>query len=129
MSFEMKNSESKPQRPLFYGWWIVVAASIMGIFGNGSISNGFPRFFEPIRSDLDISYVRMSLIFSLARAEVGIDGPLMGWLVDRYGARPMIFIGGLLAGFGLMLSSAIGILYSCSAEPFRAEKQPHLGKP
>ena len=106
MSFEMKNSESKPQRPLFYGWWIVVAASIMGIFGNGSISNGFPRFFEPIRSDLDISYVRMSLIFSLARAEVGIDGPLMGWLVDRYGARPMVFIGGLLAGFGLMLLSA-----------------------
>ena len=105
MSFEMKNSEPKPQRPLFYGWWIVVAASIMGIFGNGSISNGFPRFFEPIRSDLDISYVRMSLIFGLARAEVGIDGPLMGWLVDRYGARPMIFIGGLLAGFGLMLLS------------------------
>ena len=102
----MNGSESKPQRFFFYGWWIVIASSIMGIFGNGSISNGFPRFFEPIRSDLDISYFRMSLIFSLARAEVGIDGPLMGWLVDRYGARPMIFIGGLLAGGGLMFLSA-----------------------
>ena len=102
----MNGSESKPQRSFFYGWWIVIASSIMGIFGNGSISNGFPRFFEPIRSDLDISYFRMSLIFSLARAEVGIDGPLMGWLVDRYGARPMIFIGGLLAGGGLMFLSA-----------------------
>ncbi|GIS82582.1 MAG: MFS transporter [Dehalococcoidia bacterium] len=75
------------------------------MFGNGSISNGFPRFFEPIRSDLGISYFRMSLVFSLARAEGGVGGPLVGWLVDRYGARPMIFFGGLLAGIGLMFLS------------------------
>ena len=105
MKSRRQGNEFRPSNRIFYGWWIVIVSSILGMFGNGSISNGFPRFFEPIRSDLGISYFRMSLVFSLARAEGGVGGPVVGWLVDRYGARPMIFFGGLLAGVGLMLLS------------------------
>ena len=105
MTSRRQRNEFTPPNRIFYGWWIVIVSSILGMFGNGSISNGFPRFFEPIRSDLGISYFRMSLVFSLARAEGGVGGPLVGWLVDRYGARPMIFFGGLLAGIGLMFLS------------------------
>ena len=105
MKSRRQRNEFRPSNRIFYGWWIVIVSSILGMFGNGSISNGFPRFFEPIRSDLGISYFRMSLVFSLARAEGGVGGPVVGWLVDRYGARPMIFFGGLLAGIGLMLLS------------------------
>ena len=105
MKSRRQRNEFRPSNRIFYGWWIVIVSSILGMFGNGSISNGFPRFFEPIRSDLGISYFRMSLVFSLARAEGGGGGPVVGWLVDRYGARPMIFFGGLLAGIGLMLLS------------------------
>jgi MFS family permease len=75
------------------------------MFGNGAISTGFPRFFEPIRADLAISYAAMSLVFSLARAEGGLGAPLVGWLVDKFGSRPMILFGGLTAGIGLMLLS------------------------
>ncbi len=75
------------------------------MFGNGAISSGFPRFFEPIRGDLGISYTSMSLVFSLARAEGGMGAPLVGWLVDKFGSRPMILFGGLTAGIGLMLLS------------------------
>ena len=89
----------------FYGWYVVAASSIMGMFGNGAISSGFPRFFEPIRHDLGISYSSMALVFSLARAEGGMGGPLVGWLVDKFGARPMVLWGGLTAGIGLMLLS------------------------
>jgi MFS family permease len=98
------NEERRPGR-LFYGWWILGASSVLGMFGNGAISSGFPRFFEPIRQELGISYASMSLVFSLARAEGGAGGPLVGWLVDRFGARPLVFIGGLTAGIGLMLLS------------------------
>ena len=75
------------------------------MFGNGAISSGFPIFFEPIRRDLGISYASMSLVFSLARAEGGMGGPIVGWMVDRFGSRPMIFFGGLIAGVGLILLS------------------------
>ena len=93
------------QGRFFYGWYVVAVACLQGMFGNGAISTGFPRFFEPIRADLGISYAAMSLVFSLARAEGGLGAPLVGWLVDKFGSRPMILFGGLTAGIGLMLLS------------------------
>ena len=98
-------NEYRRQGRFFYGWRIVAVASLFGMFGNGAISSGFPRFFEPIRLDLGISSARMGLVFGLARAEGGMGGPLVGWLVDKFGARPLIFIGGLTAGIGLMMLS------------------------
>ena len=100
-----EGSETRRQGRLFYGWWIVTVSSILGMFGNGAISAGFPRFFEPIRQDLGISYSSMSLVFSLARAEGGMGGPLVGWAVDKFGARPLVLWGGLTAGIGLILLS------------------------
>ncbi len=94
------------RRPrVFYGWWVVVVSSLLGMFGNGSISQGFPRFFVPIRTELGLTSAQMSLVFSLARAEGSAGGPLVGWAVDRYGARPMILAGGLMAGIGTILLS------------------------
>ena len=94
------------RRPrVFYGWWVVVVSSLLGMFGNGSISQGFPRFFVPIRTELGLTSAQMSLVFSLARAEGSAGGPLVGWAVDRYGARPMILAGGLMAGVGTILLS------------------------
>jgi len=98
------SSPQQSRRP-FYGWWIVAVASLQGMFGNGSISSGFPVFFEPIRRDLGISYASMSLVFSLARAEGGMGGPLIGWMADKFGSRPLVFFGGITAGIGLMLLS------------------------
>ena len=75
------------------------------MFGNGSISQGFPRFFVPIRTEIGLTSAQMSLVFSLARAEGSAGGPLVGWAVDRFGARPMILAGGLMAGVGTILLS------------------------
>ena len=96
---------SSRQSRVFYGWWIVVAASIQGMFGNGTISSGFPIFFLPIRETLGINYTQMSLVFGLARAEGGMGGPLVGWLADRYGSRPLIIFGGFFAAIGMILLS------------------------
>jgi MFS transporter, OFA family, oxalate/formate antiporter len=41
----------------------------------------------------------------MARAEGGMGGPLVGWVVDKFGSRPVILFGGLTAGIGLMLLS------------------------
>ena len=105
MQVTTKSSESRRGGRVFYGWWIVAVASVQGMLGNGAISSGFPIFFDPIRQDLGIGYARMSLVLSLARAEGGMGGPLVGWLVDKFGGRPMILFGGLAAGVGLILVS------------------------
>ncbi len=54
---------------------------------------------------MGLTSAQMSLVFSLARAEGSAGGPLVGWAVDRYGARPMILAGGLMAGVGTIFLS------------------------
>ena len=93
------------QSRFFYGWWVVLAASMQGMFGNGTISSGFPIFFEPIRAAMGVNYTQMALVFGLARAEGGMGGPLVGWLVDRFGSRPLVIFGGFFAALGLILLS------------------------
>ena len=100
--------EIEPERRqprIFYGWWIVAAASILGMFGNGSISQGFPRFLLPIEASLGLTRTQISLVFSLARAEGSVAGPAIGWLADRYGARPLVFAGSITVGIGVILLS------------------------
>ena len=105
MSTGDRSSVSGRRDRPFYGWYVVAVAALQGMFGNGTISSGFPIFFEPIRAQLNIGYAQMSLVFSLARAEGGMGSPVVGWLVDKFGSRPLLVFGGLTAGIGLILLS------------------------
>ena len=105
MASIIENDSGRRRPRVFYGWWVVAASSFLGLFGNGAISQGFPRFFTPIQGELGLSATQMSLVFSLARAEGSVGGPLIGWAVDRIGARPMVLAGGLVTGIGTILLS------------------------
>ncbi len=105
MSTGNRSNVSRRRGRPFYGWYVVAVAALQGMFGNGTISSGFPIFFEPIRAQLGIGYAQMSLVFSLARAEGGMGSPVVGWLVDKFGSRPLLVFGGLTAGVGLILLS------------------------
>ena len=105
----LETARPRPPGRFFYGWRVVAAACLQGMFGNGAISTGFPRFFEPIRGDLGLSYAAMSLVFSLApgrgrlrraagrlaggQVRLPADDPL--WRPDR---RPGADAAGLCAG-------------------------------
>lgn len=75
--------------------------------GGGVHGFGFTVFFLPIKTELGISSAATALAFSLARAEGAIEGPLGGYLIDRYGAKPVILIAALLCGVGYILLSTI----------------------
>jgi sugar phosphate permease len=66
---------------------------------------GFTVFFLPISQDLGISRAATSLAFSLSRAQGAIEAPLVGYLIDRYGPRPIIVTAVFLAGVGYILLS------------------------
>jgi MFS family permease len=70
-----------------------------------AVNKGFPVFILPVEETFGISRATVSLIFSLARAESGVTGPLDGWLVDRVGPRKMLFFGALMVGVGFLLLS------------------------
>lgn len=77
------------------------------MLGGGFHLYGFTIFFLPITNELGLSRAATSLVFSLARAEGAIEGPLAGYLIDRLGPRPMMLAGVILSGVGYMLLAAV----------------------
>jgi sugar phosphate permease len=103
---------TKPLRGLFYGWWMVAIGCAMRMLGGGFHLYGFTIFFLPITQELGLSRAATSLVFSLARAEGAIEGPLAGYMIDRFGPRPMMVAGVLLSGLGYMLLAGVTGYYS-----------------
>jgi sugar phosphate permease len=85
------------------------------MLGGGFHLYGFTIFFLPITNELGLSRAATSLVFSLARAEGAIEGPLAGYLIDRFGPRPMMLAGILLSGVGYMILAGVNSYYQLLA--------------
>jgi MFS family permease len=92
---------------LFYGWRMVGLSCAIRVLGGGLHAYGFTVFFLPITQELGLSRAATSLVFSLARAQGAIEGPVAGYCIDRFGPRPVIFVATLLAGIGYMLLAGV----------------------
>lgn len=92
---------------IFYGWWMVALGCSIRMLGGGFHLYGFTIFFLPITHELGLSRAATSAVFSLARAEGAIEGPLAGYLIDRFGPRPMMLAGVILSGLGYMLLAGV----------------------
>jgi MFS family permease len=92
-------------KKIFYGWWIVLACSLIVLYVAGIIFYGFTAFFVPIREEFGWSYTQISFAASLRGLEAGIFAPLVGFLVDRFGPRKLMLWGTIIVGFGLILLS------------------------
>jgi MFS family permease len=88
---------------VFYGWWITLACSLIGLYVAGAIFFGFTAFFEPIAAEFGWSYTQISFAVSLRGLEMGIFAPLVGFLADYFGSRKVLFVGTITTGAGLIL--------------------------
>jgi MFS family permease len=96
---------TKEAGKIFYGWWIVLVASLLSFFGGGTFHYGFSAFVVPIVKDLGWSMTLTSGAFSLYRLEAGLVAPLVGFLLDRIGPRKLVFSGGFFMGLGFIVLS------------------------
>jgi len=92
-------------KKIFYGWWIVLASSLINLYVGGIVFFGFTAFFQPIREEFGWSYTQISFAASLRGLENSIFSPLAGFLVDRLGPRRLMLWGAITVGFGLILLS------------------------
>ena len=92
-------------RKIFYGWWIVLACLIINLYVSSILFFGFTAFIDPLINEFAWSYTQVSFAVSLRGMEMGIFAPLIGFLVDRHGARKLILAGFLAMGLGLVLFS------------------------
>ncbi|MFC1900877.1 MFS transporter [Chloroflexota bacterium] len=89
---------------------MVAAAVIIILYTGGIVHFGFTAVFEPIAEEFGWSYAQVSLAFSLRGFEMGLLAPLVGYFVDRWGPRRMIFTGSILIFIGFLLLSRISSL-------------------
>lgn len=95
---------------MFYGWWIVTGAFGIQVLLSALLMQSFGAYVSVLQDQFGWSKGALSGAFSLQRVESGLLGPVQGWMLDRFGPRPVMRVGIVLFGIGLMLFSQINSL-------------------
>lgn len=86
-------SDAKPhaygKHRLFYGWYIVAASWTMGFL---LCAVAMSIFFKPILEEFRLDRATLSSVQSFAMLVFAILSPIMGHLIDRFGARSILFV-------------------------------------
>ncbi|MBW2087242.1 MAG: MFS transporter, partial [Deltaproteobacteria bacterium] len=88
---------------VFYGWWIVLASSIICLLGYGLGLYSFGVFFKPMMNEFGWTRAMTSGAYSLRSIQGGIFSPVLGWATDKYGPRIIIFCGAFVLGLSFIM--------------------------
>ena len=97
---------------VFFGWWTVLAGSLVSAWGIGFQVHGFSALFKPIATEFGFSRAATSVATSIGKVGYGLESPLTGWLVDRFGPRFAMAVGVFIAGLGLILMDFVDSLWT-----------------
>jgi MFS family permease len=86
---------------------MIAVGCAIRVLGGGLHAYGLSVFFLPVTQELGLTRTATSLVFSLARAQGALEGPVAGYCIDRYGPRPVIAIAIVLAGIGYLLLAGV----------------------
>ncbi|KAL4660307.1 monocarboxylate transporter 2-like isoform X1 [Arapaima gigas] len=87
-----------------WGWAVVI-----GAFISIGFSYAFPKaitvYFKDIQKIFDASYSQIAWISSIMLAVMYAGGPISSILVNKYGCRPIMIMGGFLCALGMISAS------------------------
>lgn len=95
---------TKEGKGIFYGWVVLGVAFITVVLGY-AIRNTFAVFYPTIVEEFSWGRGSTALMFSISFLIYGLASPLAGTLVDRFGPRRVLPLGGVIAGVGVALCS------------------------
>ncbi len=84
--------------PFFYGWVVLFSAGTTQIVRNTAASLTIAVFIYPLSEDLGWSRTLIAGAASFGGLAASGVSPLVGWLVDRYGARLVLAVSVLVLG-------------------------------
>ncbi len=94
--------KSRFYRRIYYGWIMLVAVSITEVISWGILYYAYSVFILPMARDFGVESLTIATGFTVALLANGIAAPIVGWWLDRYGARSLMTMGSL-GGSGLLL--------------------------
>ena len=98
-------SLAHPKPKIFFGWRMVGLAGIIHSINASAYNKGYAVFLLPVAEGLGVSRTAISLVYALSRSEGGPVSPIAGWFIDRFGPKPILFVGALLSGIGFIFLS------------------------
>ena len=84
--------------PFFYGWTVLFAASSSMVVRNAAASLTLAVFIFPMSEDLGWSRTLIAGAASLGGLVATVASPVVGWALDRYGARTILTVSILILG-------------------------------
>src|SRR5262249_40683846 len=95
---------SKSSQSNFFHGWYIVAVAAAGLFMGyvPIIGFSFSVFFKSLSQEFHWSRAEISLGFSLSLLVLSASLPIVGRLVDKFGARKIILPSAFLFGLGLI---------------------------
>ncbi|KAK9514971.1 hypothetical protein VZT92_025651 [Zoarces viviparus] len=99
------------------GWgWAVVFGSFISIGFSYAFPKSLTIYFKEIQEYFSVSYSEIAWLSSVMLASMYAGGPVSSVLVNRFGSRPVVMVGGLMVSAGMVLASfgqTIMHLYLC----------------
>lgn len=105
----MKNKTK--ERRIFYGWFIVGTVFLANFINVGEVFYAFGVFFKPITQEFGWSRTMTSVGISLSILVGALFAPILGRLVDRYGARRIMPVGAAIVGLSFVLLSRMSYIW------------------
>jgi MFS family permease len=113
--FKSKEPGKTSRYEIFYGWWIVVAGTVIFIVSSGVVFYGNGVFLDPLIQTHGWSKGSVSFAVTLFFFTIGIIGLILGKKVDEYGPKPVLICGAIITGFALTLLSCINTIWQLYA--------------
>ncbi|MDQ0268636.1 MFS transporter [Cytobacillus purgationiresistens] len=125
---------NKTGKRTYYGWYIVISASLIVLLSMG-LRMGIGPFVNPMILDLGVSRTEFSVIIAIGMIVYGLGMPLAGWLIKLYSTRFVLITGLLifcasvlwtinangmisfLLSFGILLSVGLSFLSNITLAP------------
>jgi MFS family permease len=97
---------------IFYGWWVMLAAFLNLFFTVGVVFYGMPLFYPSLVHSLQFTRAQLTTGFLIGFAGVALPvGVLTGMLIDRVGAKKVIWAGIWLVGLSLIFMGSMTRLW------------------
>jgi MFS family permease len=103
------------KQKFFYGYRILAVCFLCLAIGVGCSQVSFGFFVKPLQATMGWNRTEIMTALTIYILLMGINGPLAGRLVDRYGARKIIPLGALLVATGFIILSqmnGLGLYYA-----------------
>ena len=82
-------------RKLFYGWRVAASGSALQFLQSMLLNQAFGVYVAVLYEEKGWSKTALSAAAAMKSTEVAALGPILGWMVDRFGARRVEY------GYGL----------------------------